>query len=190
MQPSTSGVYQSDPGKKKLPLSLKCKPDDKRVRWVEKKKGSLSPDHQPPTRKSKWIVVNREREADLHHCQQQFVEERGEQLWDDDNDEDLQACFCEHAHQMSSRKITGDRSTTYYPLLDHQCSLSKNITDAFQDIYQDQGQSFKVNLSLSYILWNQETDELNFYYASRNNQLLSSPHLVQNQKNWMICWKK
>ena len=93
-------------------------------------------------------MVNREREADLCRCQQRFVEERGEQLWDDDDDEDLQTCFHEHAHQMSSRIIAGERSTTYYTFLDHQRSLSENTMDAFQNIYQDQGQSFKVILIL------------------------------------------
>ena len=60
----------------------------------------------------------------LGHCQQHLVEEREAQLCDDENDEDLQACFHEHAHQMSSRKAQ-ER--------DQQCiTCSRIVNTAYQ----------------------------------------------------------
>ena len=49
---------------------------------------------------------------------------------------------------------------------------NQTIAEAFKSVYNNQTESFKVNISFSYILLNKETDELVFYSASRNNQKL------------------
>ena len=84
---------------------------------------------------------------------------------------------------MVDRKIPGRRSTIYYKALDHERSLSDNIRDTFESIYQDQGQSFKTIVSLSFVLQHRETDEYRFYYACRNNRLLSLPRLIRNRED-------
>ena len=70
-------------------------------------------------------------------------------------------------------------STIYRFQLTMLCS--DEISDYTTKIFHAQTTSFKISISLSYILLNQETQELEFYYASQNNQkLLESPHFVGN----------
>ena len=40
-----------------------------------------------------------------------------------------------------------------------------------------------MNLSLSFILQHRETGEFRYHYASNNNQILNSPHLIRNQQD-------
>ena len=40
-----------------------------------------------------------------------------------------------------------------------------------------------MNLSFSFILQHRETGEFRYHYASNNNQILSSPRLIRNQKD-------
>ena len=55
------------------------------------------------------------------------------------------------------------------------------ISDYATKIFYTQTTSFKLSISLSYILLNQETQEFEFYYASQNNQkILESPYFVGN----------
>ncbi|KAL5252197.1 hypothetical protein ACHWQZ_G015102 [Mnemiopsis leidyi] len=70
-------------------------------------------------------------------------------------------------------------STIYRFQLKMLCS--DEIGDYVTKIFHGQTTSFKISISLSYILLNQETQELEFYYASQNNQkLLESPHFIGN----------
>ena len=50
-----------------------------------------------------------------------------------------------------------------------------------KDIYHYQSHSFKINLSFSFILQHCETLEYRYRYASNNEQLRKSPHLIYNQ---------
>lgn len=58
-------------------------------------------------------------------------------------------------------------------------------------IFREQTSSYKLAISLSYILLNRETDELTFYWASQNNQkLLDSPHFVGSHQDLENISKK
>ena len=138
VQPSTSGVQQSGQGKKRSHSAT-----------IQPESQSESPRSSPAKKKTKWIIASNEREAELRRCEKEFYEQQGEpQLWDDEDNENLRACIRQHVHHMVDRKIPGRRSTIYYKSLDHECSLSDNIRDTFESIYQDQGQSFNTNVSL------------------------------------------
>ena len=165
VQPSTSGVQQSGQGKKRSYSAT-----------VEPESQSESPRSSPAKKQTKWIIASNEREAELRQCEKEFYEQQGEpQLWDNEDNENLRACIRQHVHHMVDCKIPRRRSMIYYKFLDHECSLSDNIRDTFESIYQDQGQSFKTNVSLSFVLQHRETDEYRFYYVSRNNRLLLLP---------------
>ena len=53
-----------------------------------------------------------------------------------------------------------------------QSFTNDDLTKAFESVYENQTDSFKISISFSYILLNKETGELAFYSASRNNQRL------------------
>ena len=151
---------------------------------IEPESQSESPRSLPAKKKTKWIIASNEGEATLCRCEKEFYKQQGEpQLWDDEDNESLQACICQHVHHMVDRKIPGRRSTIYYKSLNHEHSLSDNIRDTFKSIFQEQGQSFKTNVSLSFVLQHRETDEYQFHYASRNNHLLSLPRLIHNHED-------
>lgn len=53
------------------------------------------------------------------------------------------------------------------------------IAEAFESVYKNQRESFKISVSFSYLLVNKENDELAFYWASRNNQtLFDDTHII------------
>ena len=142
VQLSTSGVQQSGQGKKGSHSST-----------IEPESLSGSPRSSPAKKKTKWIIASNEQKAELRRCEKEFYEQQGEpQLWNDEDNENLLACIHQYVHHMVDRKIPGRRSTIYYKVLDHEHSLSDNIRDTFESIYQDQGQSFKTSVSLSFVL--------------------------------------
>ena len=66
-----------------------------------------------------------------------------------------------------------------------------NIAEAFEEVYRNQAESFKVSVSFSFILLNKETDELAFYWASRNNQkLFDDAHLVTCDSDFRNMYKR
>ena len=47
---------------------------------------------------------------------------------------------------------------------------------------------FKLNVSFGFILRNNETGEVQYYYASRNNeQVFEEPFQIHGTKNWIYC---
>ena len=50
-----------------------------------------------------------------------------------------------------------------------------------EHVYRLQNHSFKINLSLSAIFQNRETQDYKFYYASNNTKRLDKPKPIQNQ---------
>ena len=154
--------------------SLKCKPDHKGVKWVEKKIGSLSPDHQLLTKRSTWIMVNRELEADLHHCQQQFVEERGKRLWDSDDDDDCKPVSVNVPIRCPVKK-SQER--------DQQCTICSWIVNAASSRMPSRiFIRIKVKVSKSTYPYPTSFRTEKLYYASRNNRLFSSPCPVRNRE--------
>ena len=60
-------------------------------------------------------------------------------------------------------------------------ALNEAMDHTIEQVYHRQNHSFKINLSLSAIFQNRETQKYKFYYASNNTKLLDKPKLIQNQ---------
>ena len=61
--------------------------------------------------------------------------------------------------------------------------LSTTSQTVIEEIYHHQSHAFKIILSFSFILQHLETLEYCYFYASNNEQLLKSPHLIQNKQD-------
>ena len=75
-----------------------------------------------------------------------------------------------HWHQIRTRF---DRQNRLYRLTSLQ---PQGIIQHLDEIFTEQSTVFKLNVSLGFILCNNETGQLQFYYASRNNdQVFKEP---------------
>ena len=63
------------------------------------------------------------------------------------------------------------------------------ISELMMRVFNAQVGAFKIAVSLGYILKNNETDELCYYWPSQNNQLLlGSPQLIRNEADMLgLC---
>ena len=63
------------------------------------------------------------------------------------------------------------------------------ISELMMKVFNAQVSTFKIAVSLGYILKNNETDELCYYWPSQNNQLLlGSPQLIRNEADMLgLC---
>ena len=62
---------------------------------------------------------------------------------------------------------------------------NQRIAEAFDSIFRNQSSCFKVSISFSFILFNIETGELAFYWASRNNQrLFDDTYLIASDSDF------
>ena len=94
-------------------------------------------------------------------------------------DNDYASLYTKFARSIEPKIVRRKKSTIYRYQLDRLCS--DEIIGYTTKIFYTQKTSFKISISLSYILLNQETQELEFYYASQNNQkVLESPYFVGN----------
>ena len=60
-------------------------------------------------------------------------------------------------------------------LYGEETTLNEAMDHAIVQVYRRRNHSFKINLSLSAIFQNRETQEYKFYYASNNTKLLDKP---------------
>ena len=74
-----------------------------------------------------------------------------------------------HWHQIRTRFSRHNRLSDWYNFF--LTSLQpQEISNHLDDIFTDQSTVFKINVSFGFILRNNETGELQYYYASRNNE--------------------
>lgn len=88
-----------------------------------------------------------------------------------------------HWHQIRTRFSRQNRLLNWYNY--HLSSLQpQELTNHVEQIFTDQNTVFKINVSFGFILHNNETNELKYYYASRNNNLLfESPFQIATAVN-------
>ena len=98
---------------------------------------------------------------------------RDEQPWG--TDKNLRQVYVRNFHRIRDTE-TYHRRSRY---LNHSNSpLIDTIAHVLKDIFLRQTNAFKINLSFSFVLHHRETGEFRYHYASNNNQLLASPHLI------------
>ena len=89
------------------------------------------------------------------------------------------AIYSKFVRYVEPKIVKRKMSTIYRFQLTALCS--DEISHYATKIFHAQTTSFKLSISMSYILLNQETQELEFYYASQNNQkLLEAPYFIGN----------
>ncbi|KAL5262388.1 hypothetical protein ACHWQZ_G007942 [Mnemiopsis leidyi] len=94
-------------------------------------------------------------------------------------DYDYSSIYTKFAKNIEPKIVKRRISTIYRFQLAKLCC--DEIIDSITKIFHAQTTSFKLSISFSYILLNQETQELEFYYASQNNQkLFDVPYFVGN----------
>ena len=96
----------------------------------------------------------------------------------------IRVIFREHWHGIRTR------GSYNHPVLDFwQCQL---IDDHLPDkaavtlnVFQQQETAFKFNVGLSFLLQNQQTQEVRFFHASYNNSdIFEKPVLIRNMADW------
>ena len=116
-----------------------------------------------------------------NHAFIEFSKRYGEP-WGDDLQ--LKELYKTHMGQIKNQEIQGHRTRTYLCYLnDQRGTLIDNMQTVMKEIYHHQNHAFKINLSFSFILQHRETLEYRYFYASNNEQLLKSPHLIRNQQD-------
>ena len=94
-------------------------------------------------------------------------------------DHDYFRIYTKFARNIEPKVVTRRKSTIYRFQLAKLCG--SEIIGYTTKIFHAQKTSFKISISLSYILLNLETQELEFYYASQNNQkVLETPYFLGN----------
>ena len=89
------------------------------------------------------------------------------------------ALYSKFVRYVEPKIVKRKMSTIYRFQLTALCG--DEISDYVTKIFHAQTTSFKLSISMSYILLNQETQEFEFYYASQNNQkLLEAPYFIGN----------
>ena len=89
------------------------------------------------------------------------------------------ALYSKFVRYVEPKIVKRKMSTIYRFQLTALCG--DEIGDYVTKIFHAQTTSFKLSISMSYILLNQETQEFEFYYASQNNQkLLEAPYFIGN----------
>ena len=89
-----------------------------------------------------------------------------------------------HFHQIKNQDIHNHRTRTYVRyLVENNYTLFQAMQNIINQIYTLQTQAFKMNLSFSYILQQQETGEYRFHYDSINLRLLELPKLIRNRED-------
>ena len=108
---------------------------------------------------------------------------RDEQPWG--TDQNLRQVYVQNFPRIrDSETLNRRRSRIYLRYLRHdRAPLIETIAHAVENIFLSQTNSFKINLSFSFILQHRETSEIRYHYANNNNQLLNSPHLIRNQQD-------
>ena len=92
--------------------------------------------------------------------------------------------YVQNFHRIRDTENHHRRSHIFLRYLHHDhAPLIETIAQVLENIFLCQTNTFKINLSFSFILQHKETGEFRYHYASNNDQLLNSPRLIRNQHN-------
>ena len=103
-----------------------------------------------------------------------------EQPWG--TDQNLRQVYVRNFHRIRDTETINRCSKIFLRYLNHSnYPLIETIAHVLKDIFLHQTNTFKINLSFSFILQHRETGVFRYHYASNNDQLLNSPRLIRNQ---------
>ena len=61
---------------------------------------------------------------------------------------------------------------------------TESIVKCVEEVFEEQKNAFKLQVSFGFILRNHETDERRYYYSSRNTKLFPSPQLITDRRSF------
>ncbi len=86
----------------------------------------------------------------------------------------------DHWHAIRTRQSRGNRVQDWY---NYRLSLMNmgELVDDVEQIFQDQTSVFKLNLSFGFVLFNNDTEQMQYHHSSaNNNRVFEAPFLVRN----------
>ena len=94
-----------------------------------------------------------------------------------EDQQSLTSIYQRYWHQIRTRLNRNNRLLDWYNyrLLPLQ---PRELVHHLEEIFTDQSTVFKLNVSFGFILRNNETGELQYHYASRNNHLFETPFQI------------
>ncbi len=96
---------------------------------------------------------------------------------------DIYTTFSKHIKPQ----IRAGKCTTVYNFQISRFDVS-SISELMMQVFNAQVSVFKISTSLGYILRNNESNELCYYWPSQNNQLLGAPQLIREESDMVgLC---
>ena len=97
---------------------------------------------------------------------------------------------------IRTRQSRGNRVQDWYNFRLNSLNMGELVSDV-ERIYQDQTTVFKLNLSFGFVLFNNETEQMQYHHSSaNNNRVFETPFLVRNLEDLAVvpvslntCWK-
>ncbi|XP_071492843.1 uncharacterized protein [Diadema antillarum] len=90
--------------------------------------------------------------------------------------------YKEHWYNIKDRQSQG-RVHRWYNF--HLQSLDNTILkEKARKVFELQSTAFKINASYGFVLFNNETEECRYYYASRNTKIFNEPYVITNHASF------
>ena len=89
----------------------------------------------------------------------------------------------DHWRTIRTRQSRGNRVQDWYNYRLNSLNMGKLVSDV-ERIFQDQTTVFKLNLSFGFVLFNNETEQMQYHHSSaNNNRVFETPFLVRNRED-------
>ena len=86
----------------------------------------------------------------------------------------------DHWRTIRTRQSRGNRVQDWYNFRLNSLNMGELVSDV-ERIFQDQTTVFKLNLSFGFVLFNNETEQMQYHHSSaNNNRVFETPFLVRN----------
>ena len=88
-----------------------------------------------------------------------------------------------HWRAIRTRQSRGNRVQDWYNFRVNSLNMGKLVGDV-ERIFQDQTTVFKLNISFGFVLFNNETEQMQYHHSSaNNNRVFETPFLVRNRED-------
>ena len=95
-------------------------------------------------------------------------------------DPSLRKLYRDNNHIIHRGHRRGKLSEEFNYEIDNDITYD-TFDEHLDDIYKKQTKSFKLNMSVGYVLRHTETKELRFYYPQKNDTIMSTPSVISNR---------
>ena len=140
---------------------------------TKKRKQKEEPEQTPPPKKQRTQVEEDPQECPRHLPPTSLAE-------------DCQQCYRQNWHQIRTRQRGGQFVESYL----HRLEEGNDLSAIFRNIFEKQKSAFKVNMAFGFILKNEETGEVRYYYPSQNGYVFENPIVIRNGEDLAKFMKK